>query len=233
MIYHMKRHFDQWSANLHLREPKEASELTTVLLLAHPDFAASRANRALLAGLNDLPDLETTELYALYPDGKIDVAVERQRVLRADRLVLQFPLQWYSTPPLLKYWQDAVLTPLFYMEPDIAALTAGLPVLAATTTGGPLVSYQPGGMTINELFAPLRATARKCGWLWQAPFAVHDVRNLDDATLSRAAEDYRSIVLSTPILTRRLVDAESTAANVTCCDDFHIRAMDAVDDSIR
>jgi putative NADPH-quinone reductase len=185
---------------------REAWNLITVLLLAHPDFAASRANRALLAGLNDLPGLEVAELYALYPDGKIDVAVERERVLRADRLVLEFPLQWYSTPPLLKYWQDAVLTPLFYLEPSLAASTAGLPVLAATTTGGPSASYQPGGaggMTIDELFAPLRATARKCSWLWQAPFALHDVRNLDDAAMARASEDYRSVILSAPMLEQR------------------------------
>ncbi|SJZ39163.1 Putative NADPH-quinone reductase (modulator of drug activity B) [Enhydrobacter aerosaccus] len=181
--------------------------MTTVLLLAHPDFAASRVNRALLAGLNDLPGLEVAELYALYPDGRIDFAVERARVLRAGRLVLQFPLYWYSTPPLLKHWQDAVLTPLFYREPEIAAATAGLPVLAATTTGGPPASYQsgnPAGTTIDELFAPLRATARKCGWRWQAPFALHDVRNLDDAALTRAGEDYRSAILSAPMRERRL-----------------------------
>ncbi len=147
--------------------------MTTVLLLAHPDFAASRANRALLAGLNDLPGLEVAELYALYPNGQIDFAVERERVLRADRLVLQFPLYWYSTPPLLKHWEDAVLTPLFYLEPDIAALMAGLPVLAATTTGGVSGSYQPGGatgMTIDELFAPLRGhpeTTASCG-MWSS-----------------------------------------------------------------
>ncbi len=181
--------------------------MTTVLLVAHPDFAASRANRALLAGLDDLPGLEVAELYALYPHGQIDFAAERERVLRADRLVLQFPLYWYSTPPLLKHWEDAVLTPLFYLEPDIAASTAGLPVLAATTTGGVQGSYQRSGatgMTIDELFAPLRATARKCGWLWQAPFALYDVRTLDDAALARAGEEYRSVIVSLPKLEQRL-----------------------------
>ena len=177
--------------------------MPTVLLLAHPDLAASRANRALLAGVTGLPAVEVADLYALYPDGRIDASVERERLLRADRLVFQFPLNWYSTPALLKQWQDAVLTPLFYLEPDIAAATTGLPLLAATTTGGPAASYQPGsptGMTLDELFAPLRATARKCGWLWQAPFAVHDVRNLDDAALLRAGEAYRSAILLAPTL---------------------------------
>jgi putative NADPH-quinone reductase len=176
--------------------------MTTVLLLAHPDFDASRANRALVDAVADVPDLEVAQLYALYPDGRINVADERARLLRATRLVFQFPLQWYSTPALLKQWQDTVLTPLFYFEPAIASLTAGLPLFAATTTGGPLASYQPGGtaMTIEELFAPLRATARKCRWQWQTPFALHDVRNLDDVSLVHAGEDYRSALLSTPTL---------------------------------
>ncbi len=173
--------------------------MATLLLFAHPDFTASRANRGLLAGLEGLSELETVDLYALYPDGRINAAAERERLLDANRLVLQFPLQWYSTPPLLKAWQDAVLTPLFYLEPEIAASTTGLPVLAATTTGGPPASYQPVGMTINELFAPLRATVRKCGWLWQAPFAVHDARNLDDSALAQAGQHYRARVLGTPV----------------------------------
>ncbi|MGP9812180.1 NAD(P)H-dependent oxidoreductase [Rhodopseudomonas sp. NSM] len=104
-------------------------------LASHPDYAASRANRALLAGVDDLPELEVAKLYTLYPDGLIDFAVERGRLLRADRLVLQFPLQWYSTPSLLKLWMDGVLTPLFYREPDVAASTAGLPLLAALRRG--------------------------------------------------------------------------------------------------
>ncbi len=188
---------------VHRRASEEAGKLTTLLQLAHPAFAASRANRALLAGVDDLPGLELAELDALYPDGRIDAVRERGRLLRADRLVLQFPLQWYSTPPSLKAWQDAVLTPLFYLEPEIAAATAGLAMLAATTTGGPPESYRRDGMTIDELFAPLRATARKCGWRWQAPFAVHDVRNADDAALLRAGAAYRSAILATPVLERR------------------------------
>jgi putative NADPH-quinone reductase len=179
--------------------------MTTVLLLAHPTYANSRANRAMLAGLNDLSGLEVADLYALYPDCRIDAPVERDRLLRATRLVFQFPLQWYSVPSLLKEWEDAVLTPLFYFEPEIAAVTAGLPLLAATSTGGPSASYRPSGttMTIDELFAPLRATARKCGWEWQAPFAVHDVRNLDTAALARAGEYYRDVLLGMPALERR------------------------------
>ncbi|WP_131120139.1 NAD(P)H-dependent oxidoreductase [Lichenihabitans psoromatis] len=82
--------------------------MSTVLLLAHADFHTSRANRALLRGVTDVPGLEVTQIYALYPGGLIDVPVERERLLRATHLVFQFPLQWYATPALLKQWEDAV-----------------------------------------------------------------------------------------------------------------------------
>ncbi|MFW2829560.1 NAD(P)H-dependent oxidoreductase [Sphingomonas sp. ID0503] len=181
--------------------------MTTALLLAHPNLAASRANRALLSGLDDLPGLEIVDLYAAYPDEKIDLSAERDRLLRADRLVLQFPMFWYSTPPLLKRWQDVVLTPLIYLEPNTASLLKGLPVMAATTTGGPAASYRQTGMSIEELFAPLKATARKARWEWQTPFALHDVRALDDEAMSAASQNFRSAVLSMPtrsVVARRL-----------------------------
>jgi putative NADPH-quinone reductase len=180
--------------------------VSTVLILAHPDFTGSRANRALLDGLAGVPDLELVELYALYPDGQISYAVERERILRAGRLVLQFPLQWYSVPALLKQWMDSVLTPLFFGEPHVAASTAGLGVLAATTLGGPEANYQRDGanaMTVNDLFAPLRATSGRCNWQWQAPFALYDVRNLDAASLARAAARYRTALLSVPVLKKQ------------------------------
>lgn len=181
--------------------------MNAVLILAHPDLAASRANRALVEGVRDLPGLGVADLHALYPDGEIDFAAERARLLGADRLVLQFPMYWYSTPPLLKRWEDEVLTPLFYMEPDAAASTAGLPVLAATTIGGTAENYTAEGVigfTVDQLFTPLRAIAGRCGWLWQRPHVVHDVRSLDDEALRGAGALYRSALLGMPAKDRRL-----------------------------
>lgn len=170
--------------------------MITALLVAHPDLAGSRTNRALLTALNGVAGLEIADLYGIYRDERIDLPAERERLLRADRLVFQFPMYWYSTPSLLKRWQDEVLTPLIYLEPQTAASLKGLPVMVATTTGGPADSYRQAGMSVDELFAPLKATARKAGWEWHKPFAVHDVRALDDEGLKRAGEDYRLAVTS-------------------------------------
>lgn len=34
----------------------------------------------------------------------------------ADKIIFQFPLFWFSTPALLKEWQDRVLTAILYGE---------------------------------------------------------------------------------------------------------------------
>jgi putative NADPH-quinone reductase len=50
--------------------------------------------------------------------------------------VLQFPIQWYSTPPLLKTWQDTVLTRKFYIHPTEAGeRLRDVPVMVAATAG--------------------------------------------------------------------------------------------------
>lgn len=171
--------------------------MTTSLILAHPNFAASTANRALLDAVRDLPDIEVADLHALYPDGTIDPEAETDRLLAADRLVLQFPMYWYSTPPILKQWQDSVLTPMLYVRPDIGARLKGLPLRIATTLSGEPEAYREDGrvgFTVPQLLAPLHATARRAGLVWETPFVVHDMRNPTPGALARHASRYRALL---------------------------------------
>lgn len=90
----------------------------TLVLLFHPDLGRSRANVVLAKAAAALPGVQVVDMQAACPDGLDlyrDGEAEAARLLAADRIVLQFPVQWYSTPPLLKAWQDAVLTRMFYI----------------------------------------------------------------------------------------------------------------------
>ena len=49
------------------------------------------------------------DLYGEYPDYRIDIDREQQRLRDHDVVVFMFPLYWYSTPSMLKEWQDLVL----------------------------------------------------------------------------------------------------------------------------
>ncbi|RXL71629.1 flavodoxin family protein, partial [Citrobacter sp. AAK_AS5] len=69
-----------------------------------------KINAAWAAALAPHTDRVTVhDLFAAYPDGVIDVAAEQALVRAHDRIVFQFPLFWFSMPPLLKVWFDQVL----------------------------------------------------------------------------------------------------------------------------
>ncbi|MDO9707525.1 NAD(P)H-dependent oxidoreductase [Paracraurococcus lichenis] len=174
----------------------------TLILLSHPDYGASRANRALAAAAAGLPGVAVAHLEALYPDGRIDVPAEVARLLAARRIVLQFPVQWYATPPLLKAWQDGVLTPMFYVAPETeGAVIAGRPLLVAATAGNRRETYGPGGVNLYplaELLRPLQATASRCALAWQEPFLVHDARSAGDAALAAAGRAYAARLAALP-----------------------------------
>ena len=59
--------------------------------------------------MRDVDGVELRDLYELYPDFYIDVAAEQEALGRSDVIVLQHPFYWYSTPAMLKEWQDLVL----------------------------------------------------------------------------------------------------------------------------
>ncbi|MBA8840120.1 NAD(P)H-dependent oxidoreductase [Ochrobactrum sp. RH2CCR150] len=169
----------------------------TLILLFHPDLSRSKANAALTAAAARLPGVNIVDMQAAYPDGidfYRDGEREAQRLLTADRVVLQFPVQWYSTPPLLKAWQDAVLTRMFYVtyEQEGRALE-GTPLMIAATAGNVPEAYTPGGRNMfpmSELMAPLRATANRCGLEWAEPFFLYAADKLQPDALENAANRY-------------------------------------------
>ena len=165
-----------------------------LLVYAHRDPSASQVNRALVNAAATLPNVTVHDLAARYPDLRIDVAHEQRLLLDHDVVVLQFPFYWYSTPAILKEWQDAVLTYGFAYGSDGNKLR-GKKLMVATTTGGPAEAYQAGGFnhfTLSELLRPLQAMANLSGMAYESIFAVTGVNNLDNAAMDRAVTAYRA-----------------------------------------
>lgn len=169
--------------------------MKTLILLFHPDLKRSRTNTALADAARTIAGVEVVDMYALYLDGRIDAADEVARLLSADRIVLQFPVQWYSTPPLLKAWQDAVLTRMFYVAYETEGrLFEGTPLLVAATAGNRPDAYTPAGQNLiplTELLSPLRVTAHRCRLPWTEPFVVYRAGALEAPELAAAARRYR------------------------------------------
>src|SRR4051812_28026550 len=84
--------------------------MKTLVLVFHPDINNSRINRRLAEEMEKQANVTVHRVYEAYPNEQIDVAAEQKLLEEHDRIVLQFPFYWYSTPPLLKKWEDEVLT---------------------------------------------------------------------------------------------------------------------------
>lgn len=177
----------------------------TLILMFHPAPARSRANAALARAAATLPDTEVIDMTALYPEGRIDMmtdgAVEAARLTEADRIVLEFPIQWYATPTILQDWKDAVLTRMFYVLPQEGAALAGKSLSVAVTAGNTPEAYTFGGRNLfpmAALLAPLMATAHRCGLIWQPPFILYEADKLPDDALAEAGQLYRDY-LTAPV----------------------------------
>ncbi len=125
-----------------------------------------------------LAGVTAVDLYALYPDFDIDVDAEQQRLLAHDVVIFQHPMFWYSSPALLKEWQDLVLEYGFAYGSGGQRL-AGKLFFNAITTGGAQDEYSHEGrnhFTIRELLQPFEQTADLCRMIYLPPFVLFDAR---------------------------------------------------------
>lgn len=166
--------------------------IRTLVILAHPDMSRSRISRRWADAIRAAGDITLHDLYAHYPGGQIDGAAERQLVTDHDRIVLQFPLTWYSCPPLLSVWQTEIMKRGWAYGPGGRALrlkTLGI----AFSTGSNGRDYAPDGRygrSLEEVTVPFELMAVHTGMHYLPHFALTGVRELDDRAVDASASAY-------------------------------------------
>ena len=86
--------------------------MSTLILVFHPHLKdGSRVNARLLAELaaQGEDDIIVRDEYTEYPNFSVNADKEHKLLEAADRVILQFPFYWYSSPALLKEWEDEVI----------------------------------------------------------------------------------------------------------------------------
>jgi len=167
-----------------------------LVLFAHPAFEKSRVHRRLVAAIPDHPDLTFQDLYEAYPRLDIDVGREQELLLAHDVIVLQHPLYWYSTPPILKQWQDLVLEHGWAYGSTGTALQ-GKSLLMALSAGGRSEAYCTAGynrFTIRELLTPIEQTAILCRMRFLPPFVVFGTHRMSPEDMEGAGRRYRVLL---------------------------------------
>lgn len=173
-----------------------------LVLFAHPALEKSRVNRALLAAPKAVEGVTLHDLYERYPDLIVDVAREQALLLEHDVVVFQHPFYWYSTPALLKEWQDQVLEHGWAYGRGGDRLRGKL-TLNVVTSGGPRQAYTATGynrFTIRQLLAPYEQTAHLTGMRFLAPLVVSGTHALvergDRAALEGHVDRYRRALVA-------------------------------------
>ncbi len=185
------------SGPFHCAPMWQIAAMKILILHAHPRLSASIVQRAMLRALDGLEGVSLVDLYAEYPDLAIDVAREQHRLLAHDVIVLQHPFYWYSSPAIIKEWQDLVLENGWAYGPGGTRL-AGRFLMSAVSTGGSEQAYHHEGRNrfeMEELLSPFNQTAWLCSMAWLAPFVIHAGRRMPPAALSTAAESYRDLIV--------------------------------------
>ena len=151
-----------------------------LILFAHPAFQKSRINTRIGVGLTDVEGVTVHDLYEAYPEFDIDVAREQALVEDHDIIIFHHPLFWYSTPAILKEWQDLVLEHGWAYGSKGQAL-AGKLFFNIITAGGGANAYTPegyNGRTLRQLLAPIEQTSKLCNMTFLPPFVVYGTHSI-------------------------------------------------------
>ncbi len=168
-----------------------------LILFAHPALENSRINRHLIRAVRDLESVTIHDLYEAYPHFHINVRQEQALLESHDIIIFQHPFYWYSSPALLKEWQDLVLEHGFAYGHQGTALH-GKKFLSAITTGGGAHAYSPEGhnrFSLREFLLPFEQTAYLCGMEYLPPFVIYGTHHIHQSQeIAQQAQNYRQAI---------------------------------------
>ena len=170
----------------------------TLVISAHPNIEQSTANAYILNQLNESTSTTVRHLDAIYPDYKIDVAAEQNLLQEAEVVVFQFPLYWYSMPPVLKKWFDDVFTYGFAYGENGDKLK-GKKVVLSVTTGGPEEAYSASGynqVNVKDVLLPLIQTVKLTQMEFvdlNVSYAMVAMQHGEEAVLAKAKQHVQKL----------------------------------------
>ena len=167
-----------------------------LILFAHPALQKSRVNKVLVRGLSQVEGVTFHDLYQAYPEYDIDVETEKQLLLEHQVVIFHHPFFWYSTPAILKEWQDLVLEHGWAYGSKGDALKDKL-FFHVMTSGGRREAYSEDGhnrFKLRTLLAPIEQTANLCKMIYLPPFAVQGTHSLKPEEMEEYRQKYHLLL---------------------------------------
>lgn len=172
---------------------EERTTMKTLVIISHPEIGESSSQQYLLHSLPESENITVHHLERTYPNGEVDIKREQELLKAHDRILFQFPFYWYSSPPLLKKWEDEVLEEHFaygYKGNKLKGKECGLVLVI----GNPEKEYQAGGIegfSLSELTTPYRALAMKTQMEYIKPLAIYQFQYMKETEKMKLLVQYR------------------------------------------
>ena len=128
-----------------------------LLVLSHPNYKESFANKTIVEKLKILiPDIEIDHIDELYPDEKINIKAEQEKLLRNDTIIFQFPMYWHNRPHFLSKWFEEVYQYGFAYGTEEYKLKDKRVIISMTF--GNTEKFFQGEISLDKLVSPFKAT---------------------------------------------------------------------------
>ncbi|QYK59847.1 NAD(P)H-dependent oxidoreductase [Paenibacillus sp. S25] len=180
--------------------------MKTLVIVTHPSIEASVINRRWVEELKKYPEKYTIhELHKVYPDGNIDVEKEQHFIESHSNLILQFPVYWFNSPPLLKKWLDDVFAYGWAHGSNGGDKLKNRKVALAVSAGSKKEDYSEEGRyryTLEQLLSPFETTFLYCNANYRSFFAFYGTEKqsgenemgTSESELEKSARDYLNFI---------------------------------------
>jgi putative NADPH-quinone reductase len=151
--------------------------MKTLIIVIHPTMETSVINKRWVEVLNQFPEKYTVhELYKAYPEGNFDVEKDQELIEAYDKIIFQFPLYWFSSPPMLKKWFDEVLLYGWAFGSKSGYKMKGRKIALAISAGIDDKDFSAAGKykyTLKELLRPFELTFDYVKADYREPFVYY------------------------------------------------------------
>jgi putative NADPH-quinone reductase len=167
----------------------------TLVVVSHPQLSGSNTQNFFRESAQSLADV----LWHPLTTQNFDLAAERQLLQTADRVVLQFPLYWYSAPASLWRWLDEVwVRGVVYDEHGglLSGKTLGLVVNYGQSPQSFGLAGQ-NGLSVADTLKPFVGIANRTGMTLLPPIVVPQFERMTDearATLMVRYQQYLTLM---------------------------------------
>lgn len=162
--------------------------IKTLVIVGHPQIEDS-STQQFLKKAADLSEVTWHPVNTF----NVEVAKDQALIQQTDRLVLQFPLYWYSAPAVLKNWLDQVLTRHF-AYPDAMGSLVGKELGIAVSLGSPARNFVAGAgenFSLSQIMIPFQALAHKLQMTYLPTFVIDQFGYQSDEMKAKLLINYQ------------------------------------------